>query len=98
MTRLVRAPLLLLAAIALPLSAQDAGTQPGTEAPSASATVVAAAADPNAQICRVQEVTGSHVRKRKVCRTAAEWRRLSEDHRGQAQEYVDHGRGGSRGN
>ncbi|WP_228243008.1 hypothetical protein [Porphyrobacter sp. GA68] len=98
MTKLAYAPLFLLAATALPLSAQDTGTQPGTQAPPATATVAAATADPNAQICRVQEVTGSHVRKRKVCRTAAEWRRLSDDHRGQAQEYVDHGRGGSNGN
>lgn len=57
----------------------------------------AAPSDPQAKICRTQEVTGSFVKKRKVCRTKAEWRRLADDHRSQAQDYVDHGRGGSNG-
>lgn len=58
---------------------------------------LAAAPASEAKICRTQEVTGSFVKKRKVCRTKREWQRLAEDHRSQAQDYVDHGRGGSNG-
>lgn len=49
-------------------------------------------------ICKKQEVTGSFVRSRKVCRTKAEWNRITQDMQRQVQEYTDHGRGGSRGN
>ncbi|TCD06228.1 hypothetical protein EYB45_00325 [Erythrobacteraceae bacterium CFH 75059] len=80
---------------AQPLAAQQQAVD-ASGAPHAAAE--GAPTGPEPQICRVQDVTGSHVRKRKVCRTAAEWRRLADDHRAQAQEYVEHGRGGSRGN
>lgn len=49
-------------------------------------------------ICKKEEVTGSFVRSRKVCRTKAEWQRLAEDTRQQVGDYIQHGRGGSRGN
>lgn len=36
-------------------------------------------ADPDQQVkCRKVQVTGSHIRKGKVCRTIAEWKRLQQ--------------------
>ena len=49
-------------------------------------------------ICKKQDVTGSFVKRRKVCRTKAEWDRLAQHSQSEANEYADHGRGGSRGN
>ncbi len=48
-------------------------------------------------ICKKQEVTGSLARSRKVCRTKAEWNRISQDMQSQMRDYVDHGRGGTNG-
>lgn len=31
------------------------------------------AADPNRQICRTTETTGSRLQKKRICRTASEW-------------------------
>lgn len=50
-----------------PAFADDAATKP-------------AAADPDQQIkCRRVEVTGSHVKKGKVCKTIAEWKRIIDN-------------------
>lgn len=37
--------------------------------------------DPNRKICERIEVTGSRVKARKVCKTAAEWEELRRDSR-----------------
>lgn len=42
--------------------------------------------DPNYVRCRKLEVTGSLVRKTRVCKTNAEWQRLAEKGSGDAQE------------
>lgn len=49
-------------------------------------------------ICKKQDVTGSFVKRRKVCRTAAEWNKIAQHSKTEANDYADHGRGGSRGN
>lgn len=85
----------LLAFCAAPASSQDVQAAVPVET---SPPVQKASAEDSEMVCRRQDVTGSFVQKRKVCRTRAEWRRLAEDHRAQAQEYVEHGRGGSNGN
>ncbi len=53
-------------------------------------------ADPNKVRCKSQVETGSLVRKAKVCRTEAEWRRLSETGRERTQEMQTiYGAGGA---
>ena len=37
------------------------------------------------RICKTEAKTGSHIKTRKVCRTAAEWKQLAQD----TQEAVD---------
>ncbi len=55
------------------------------------ATATAApAADPDQKIkCRKIEVTGSIVKKGKVCRTLAEWRATQESHNSAARRMVE---------
>ncbi len=50
------------------------------------------------KVCKKESVTGSFVKSRKVCMTRREWEQLSQNHKQQAEEYIDHGRGGSNGN
>ncbi len=86
-----------LIAIASPAFAQDA-TAPSNDTVQSNG---AGSDDPTSDakmICKMQEVTGSFARTRKVCRTKAEWNRMVQDMQTQVRDYVDHGRGGSRGN
>lgn len=89
MLRLPTAALFLLAA-PLPLSAADAPVQ------------TAQAEDPDAKIkCRRIEVTGSMIKKEKVCKTVGEWRRLSDRGNEAVRDLMDTGRtcaGGACGN
>ena len=74
--------------LATPTVAQS--PQPG-QAPAAEST---AEPDPDQKVkCRRIEVTGSLVRKERVCKTVAEWRALQESGNQNARDIVDHGRG-----
>lgn len=56
----------------------------------------AAAADPNQEVkCRRVEVTGSIVRKERVCKTKAEWQRVNEHGNSFARALVDQSRSGA---
>lgn len=97
----LHAPLLAIGLFVLcsaPALSQDTQPEAAADLAPSIASSPAAPADDYKMVCRRQDVTGSFVQKRKVCRTRAEWRRLADDHRAQAQDYVDHGRGGSNGN
>lgn len=53
-----------------------------------------AATDPNEEVrCRRIEVTGSIVRKERVCKTRGEWRRLADSGNGVARSIVDYSTG-----
>lgn len=53
-------------------------------APIAAASL--AADDPNKLICRREAVLGTHARRRKVCHTRVEWKRMAETARNAANE------------
>ena len=54
----------------------------------------AAPVDPDQKVkCRRIEVTGSLVRKERVCKTVAEWRALQDSGNQNARDVVDHSRG-----
>ena len=83
-------PVLVLAAMTLPLRAQQAETPTATPAPptpTAAAPQAAASAAPEAEIvCRMVKVTGTRLRKERVCTSnvtreqSAEWLRNQQDH------------------
>ncbi len=50
--------------------------------------------DPNAVRCRRLEVTGSLVRKERVCKTNAEWRAISEQQNRDADDMITRSRAG----
>ena len=53
-----------------------------------------ATTNPNDEVrCRRLEVTGSIVRKERVCKTRGEWRRLAEAGNGVARAVVDYSTG-----
>lgn len=72
-------------------------SQPGVPAPppsSGTATGLAPAGeqpglDPNRRVCRSQETLGSRLRKRTVCRTAAEWDQLDRQSRQDGKDMTD---------
>lgn len=73
--------------LTVPALAQSPQEATGTQE-----TVVAT--DPDQKIkCKRIEVTGSLVRKERVCKTVAEWRALQESGNQNARDIVDHGRG-----
>lgn len=78
-----------------PAAAQDAPTAPV-------ASTATPANDADQQIrCRRIEVTGSLVRRERICKTVAEWRRLSDRGNDVARAQMDNGRvcaGGTCGN
>ena len=74
-----------------------AGADRDGSTPSSTAST-SAQPDLSKRVCRTREVTGSLVRSKKTCRTLAEWNRIEQEEQRQLREYVDHGRGGSRGN
>lgn len=45
--------------------------------------------DPNRRVCRSQETLGSRLRKRTVCRTAAEWDQLDAQARQDGKDMTD---------
>lgn len=76
-----------VATLCAPLTAQPA-------APIASAAVDSdgSADDPDQQIrCRRMPVTGSLVRRERICRTVAEWRRLSDAGNDVARQQAENG-------
>lgn len=63
------------AVLAGPVLAQpSAGAASPTPAPAEAQASEAGEPDPNRRVCRSTIVTGSRLGKRKVCRTAGEWR------------------------
>ncbi len=71
-----------------PVAAQTAGTVASPSAASA-----AAADDPDQRIrCRRIAVLGSLIRRERVCKTLAEWRRLQDSGNDTARQQVENGR------
>lgn len=92
--------LLIAAALLLPVGSV---TVAQTAAPTAEAPAATAAPSEDDQRirCRRIEITGSLVRRERVCKTVAEWRRLSERGNDVARDIVGSGNvcaGGSCGN
>lgn len=50
--------------------------------------------DPNATRCRRLDVTGSLVRKERICKTNAEWRAISEQQNRDADDLISRSRAG----
>ncbi len=50
--------------------------------------------DPNATRCKRLEVTGSLVRKERICKTNAEWRAMSEQQNRDADDLITRSRAG----
>ncbi|NWK98566.1 hypothetical protein DM806_23455 [Sphingobium lactosutens] len=50
--------------------------------------------DPNAVRCKRLDVTGSLVRKERICRTNAEWRVISEQQNRDADDLITRSRAG----
>jgi hypothetical protein len=50
--------------------------------------------DPNATRCKRLDVTGSLVRKERVCKTNAEWRKVSEQQNRDADDLISRSRSG----
>ncbi len=80
------------------MAAATSPVPPAVPTSGASATTTSEATPPAPEpplVCRRVAETGSHVRAQKVCRTAAEWRRVQADERdafGDARE-TNRGRG-----
>ena len=53
--------------------------------------------DPNYVRCRKIQVTGSLVKKERICRTNAEWARASEDAQKNAEDLIGRNRTGTNG-
>ena len=71
-------------ALSASLAASPAFAEQGTAQPAAS--------DPDQAIkCRRVDVTGSMIKKGKVCRTVAEWRRIVENGNRTARAVVEEG-------
>lgn len=76
---------------------QGSGNQaPATGQPSQSQATTAGSGtngsgtlDPNRRVCRTQETLGSRLRKRSVCRTAAEWDQLDRQAREGGKDLTD---------
>jgi hypothetical protein len=84
--------LLAMTALAAPLGVASAmqAAAPVPVAPAAAAR----SDDPDQVVrCRRLEVTGSLVRRVRVCKTIAEWRRMANQGEGEARDYVDFNRG-----
>ena len=47
----------------------------------ASSNPVRKSGDPNRIVCEVEQTTGSRLGARKVCKTAAEWAQMKQEHR-----------------
>lgn len=81
--------LLPVALLALPFVAVPARAEP-QPAPAAKLDP----RDPNAVKCRRLEVTGSLVRRERICKTNAEWRAISEQQNRDADDLITRSRSG----
>lgn len=82
---------MVVAGIAL-LFAPLATAQPAAPVTSTAADSADSASDPDQQIrCRRMPVTGSLVRRERICRTIAEWRRLSDIGNDVARQQAENG-------
>jgi predicted transglutaminase-like cysteine proteinase len=86
--RLATPPLAIFGALAL-----SAGIAPAMAQPSAARADSAPADDSERRICRRSAETGSLVRRRRECRTQAEWDRLAASGRGITQRIQESGNG-----
>lgn len=73
----------VLFAASAPTIAYAQGGEENAQAPEAAPETEQAedddSLDMNRRICKTQKVTGSRLAKRKVCRTAYEWKKYEED-------------------
>ncbi len=83
-------PLFLALALAVPAQAEQSPA-PASAAAAAPATPVDPKNDPDAVRCRKVSVTGSLVKKYKVCKTNAEWARLNDSGNRVARSIVETG-------
>lgn len=74
-------------------SSQQTGTPAGPPGSGTSASGSTAGGqqglDPNRRVCRSQETLGSRLRKRTVCRTAAEWDQIDSQARQDGKDMTD---------
>jgi hypothetical protein len=70
------------------------GSSVGVDAQAPAADAKLDRNDPNAVRCRRLEVTGSLVRKERVCKTNAEWRAISEQQNRDADDMITRSRAG----
>ncbi len=82
--------LLPVALLAVPFLVAPAHAESQQQAPAAKLDP----RDPNAVKCRRLEVTGSLVRRERVCRTNAEWRAVSEQQNRDADDLITRSRSG----
>lgn len=66
----------------------------GTAAQAQSAAPAASRSDPNTVRCRQIQVTGSLVKKERVCKTNAEWRAIAEGQNRDADDFITRTRAG----
>ena len=59
----------------------------------ASGTTAANPREADELVCKKFEVTGSLVKKKKVCHTRAEWKKINERDQDAARKFVDENRG-----
>jgi hypothetical protein len=67
-------PSSLLFLVTAPLTAASAIDSQATPAPATAQASASTAWDPNRQICKSEEVTGTRLGSKKVCMTAAQWK------------------------
>ena len=84
-TKLVLLPLLALVLAAPPAVAADVAAAP---------TAKLDPKDPDAIRCRRLEVTGSLVKKEKICKTNAEWKEIAEQQRKEGTDLIERSRAG----
>lgn len=88
---------LSLAVPAYALTMQQTATEPAPAATTSAEPVDPN--DPNQRVrCRLVEVTGSLVKRGRVCRTVAEWRRITENGNYNARKMVDESTSKQNGN
>lgn len=82
----------IMAALALPMTAH-AQTAPAQSAPAAAKPASAEKADAQKErmICRRVEVTGSLVKRGKVCKSSSEWARIIERGNDNARRTIESG-------
>lgn len=87
----MRKSILLAAPLAFAIATGAVAQSPQPE--KGTTTEPAATQDPDQKVkCRRVEVTGSLVRKERVCKTVAEWRAIQESGNQNARDIVDHSR------